>query len=100
MTPEERSTLLDSLLDGDISEADFLRIEAELIVDAEVRQEYYRRLQLGLLLEREAAESLLDPSLHAPVAVDIAMDSTLDLPSGDAPAARIKPGRMMLMAGT
>mgnify|MGYP003642412333 CR=1 FL=1 len=55
MTPDQRSALLDSLLDGDISESDFLRIEAELIVDPEVRQEYYRRLQLDLLLEREAS---------------------------------------------
>ena len=56
MTPEERLSLLDSLLDGDISEADFLRIEAELSVDPEVRNQYYQRLQLDLLLEREAEE--------------------------------------------
>ncbi|MCO8124028.1 FecR domain-containing protein [Stieleria sp. TO1_6] len=57
MNPDERSLLIDSLLEGQISEADLLRLEAELTVDAEVRQEYYRRLQLDLLLEREASEA-------------------------------------------
>ena len=56
MTPEERSVLLDSLLDGDIGEAEFLRIEAELAIDEDVRKEYYRRLQLDALLEQEASE--------------------------------------------
>lgn len=56
MTPAERSRLIDSLLDGEISEADFLRIEAELLVDSDVRAEYYDRLKLQLLLEREAAD--------------------------------------------
>ena len=93
MTPDQRSTLLDSLLDGDISESDFLRIEAELIVDPEVRQEYYRRLQLDLLLEREAAESLLDPSAHPmPVAERVAAEH--------AAAQQFKSGRMLLLVGT
>ncbi|QDV41257.1 FecR protein [Stieleria neptunia] len=56
MTPDEQSTLFDALLDGDISEADFLRLEAELSVDAEVRKAYYRRLEMDLLLEEVAAE--------------------------------------------
>ena len=54
MTPTERKKLFDALIDGDISDADFLRLEAELSVDANVRQEFYKRLQLDLLLEREA----------------------------------------------
>ena len=58
MTPDERTTLLDALLDGDISEADFLRLEAELSVDAEVRKAYYRRLEMDLLLEELAAEEV------------------------------------------
>ncbi len=98
MTPDQRSALLDSLLDGDISESDFLRIEAELIVDPEVRQEYYRRLQLDLLLEREAAESLLDPPAHPiPVAERVAAEHAAVQqfkPRG------FKPERMMLLAGT
>ncbi len=56
MNQEERLLLIDLLLDGSISEADLLRIEAELSIDREVRQEYYRRLQLDMLLECEAAE--------------------------------------------
>lgn len=57
MNPEERLLLIDSLIDGSIGEADLLRIEAELIVDPEVRQQYYDRLQLNMLLEREASEA-------------------------------------------
>ncbi|TWU19018.1 LamG-like jellyroll fold domain-containing protein [Allorhodopirellula heiligendammensis] len=54
MNREERLLLIDSLLDGSIDEANLLRIEAELSVDPQVRQEYYRRLQLDILLKREA----------------------------------------------
>ncbi|WP_417748185.1 LamG-like jellyroll fold domain-containing protein [Rosistilla oblonga] len=54
MTPEERERLIDSLIDGEIDEADFLRIEAEMSVDPEVRALYYNRLKLDLLLQREA----------------------------------------------
>ena len=57
MNHEERLLLIDSLIDGSIDEADLLRIEAELIVDPEVRQQYYCRLQLNMLLEREASEA-------------------------------------------
>ncbi len=64
MTPEERSQLLDDVLDGDISEADFLRIEAELSIDPEFRKQYYQRIQLDWLLEREA--TLAEPPLHLP----------------------------------
>lgn len=60
MTPDERAELLDALLDGTISEADLLRIEAELTVDSEVRREYYRRIQLEMLLESEYSENPSD----------------------------------------
>lgn len=66
MTPDEQSSLLDALLDGEISEADFLRLEAELSVDAEVRQAYYRRLQMESLLEQAASEASLDPMEKTP----------------------------------
>lgn len=56
MNKQERWLLIDALLDGSISEADRLRIEAELSVDPEVRKEYYQRVQLSDLLHREAAE--------------------------------------------
>ncbi|QDV24853.1 LamG-like jellyroll fold domain-containing protein [Aureliella helgolandensis] len=61
MTPQERSQLLDSLLEGDIAEADFLRIEAELSVDPEVRQEYYRLLRLDTSLARELSDQEAAP---------------------------------------
>ena len=54
MSPEERSRLMDDLIEGEISEADFLRLEAELSVDPLVRQEYYKRLELTALLEEQA----------------------------------------------
>ncbi|MEM9365681.1 MAG: LamG-like jellyroll fold domain-containing protein [Planctomycetota bacterium] len=52
----ERDELIDSLIEGDITEADFLRLEAEMSVDAEVRQAYYRRLKLTHLLRLEAGD--------------------------------------------
>ena len=53
MSPEERAELLDALLDGTISDVDLLRIEAELSVDAQVRSEYHRRLQLETILRTQ-----------------------------------------------
>ena len=57
MTPSERARLMDDLLENQISEADLIRLEAELSVDAEVRQEYYNRLALSILLESEARQA-------------------------------------------
>ncbi|NNE90547.1 MAG: hypothetical protein HKN23_02775 [Verrucomicrobiales bacterium] len=54
MTAEERDELIDGLLDGEISEADFLRLEAEMHIDPEVRQAYYERLKLDTNLQVEA----------------------------------------------
>ena len=54
MNRKERRQLIDALIEGDISEADFLRIEAEFSVDPAVRQEYYDRLALSMALEAEA----------------------------------------------
>lgn len=54
MKRQERSQLIDALIEGDISEADFLRIEAEFSVDPAARQEYYDRLALSVALEAEA----------------------------------------------
>ncbi|MCB1231917.1 MAG: LamG domain-containing protein [Verrucomicrobiae bacterium] len=60
MSPDESDKLIDALLEGDISEADFLRLEAEMIVSEEVRQAYYDRqkLHLGLRVEAESAAGL------------------------------------------
>jgi uncharacterized protein YaiE (UPF0345 family) len=54
MNRTERSQLIDALIEGDISEADFLRLEAEFSVDPAARQEYYDRLALSVALESEA----------------------------------------------
>lgn len=54
MNSLERSQLIDALIDGEISEADFLRLEAEFSVDPAARREYYNRLALAALLEIEA----------------------------------------------
>ena len=54
MTPSDRNQLIDSLLDGDISEADFIRLEAEFSVNPEARQAYYQRLALSAMLQTEA----------------------------------------------
>lgn len=56
MNPGERDRLIDDLLDGDISEADFLRLEAEMIVDEEARRAYYDRQKLSTGLVLDAAE--------------------------------------------
>ncbi len=58
MNHQERSQIIDALLDGDISEADFLRIEAELTVDPDARREYYDRVRLTVLLETVAPEHI------------------------------------------
>ncbi|MEZ6123290.1 MAG: LamG-like jellyroll fold domain-containing protein [Planctomycetaceae bacterium] len=55
MTAEELRSLIDDALDGTISEADFIRLEAELSVDRDARREYYDRVSLSILLEAEAA---------------------------------------------
>ncbi|TWT66126.1 LamG-like jellyroll fold domain-containing protein [Allorhodopirellula solitaria] len=55
MNRDERLLLIDELIEGTILAPDRLRIEAELIIDPQVRQEYYRRLQLDMLLRSEAS---------------------------------------------
>ncbi|MEO0448087.1 MAG: FecR family protein, partial [Verrucomicrobiota bacterium] len=57
MNPEERDTLIDALLDGECSEADFLRLEAEMHVSREARQAYYERQRLHALLQTVAADA-------------------------------------------
>ena len=59
MSDDERDRLIDDLLDGDIAESDFLRLEAEMIVDEEARHAYYDRqkLQTGLTLDAEEHHS-------------------------------------------
>lgn len=54
MNINKRNPLIDELLDGSISEADFLRLEAEMRVNPEARQAYYRRLKLNNALAIEA----------------------------------------------
>lgn len=54
MTRQEQLQLIDELLDGTISEADFLRIEAEMRVSQKTRQLYYDRLKLHGALKDES----------------------------------------------
>ncbi|MGJ8725577.1 MAG: LamG-like jellyroll fold domain-containing protein [Roseibacillus sp.] len=57
MKADELTQLIDSVLDGDCSEADFLKLEAQLHVDPQARRIYYQRLQLHDGLTTEALES-------------------------------------------
>lgn len=54
MSPEERSKLMAALIEGDISETDLLRLEAEFSIDPDLRKEYYRQVELTALLEEQA----------------------------------------------
>lgn len=51
---DENDRLIDDLLEGEITDADFLRLEAELIVSPEAREAYYDRLKLHSGLQEEA----------------------------------------------
>ncbi len=66
MTPRELRQLIDELLEGEISEADFLRLEAQFSVDAEARREYYDRLALSASLEAEAGSHAGTAALVSP----------------------------------
>ena len=57
MKPEERNQLIDELLDGVIDDVDFVRLEAEMHLNPEAREAYYKRLELATLREIDA-ESL------------------------------------------
>jgi uncharacterized protein YaiE (UPF0345 family) len=66
MNEKERNELIDELIDGSISEANFLRLEAEMRVDPEVRLAYYHRVKLHHALSIES-EKVLAPSTRTPV---------------------------------
>ena len=55
MTLNERDQLIDDLIEGSISEADFLKLEAEMRVSSEARQAYYARLKLTDSLRLESS---------------------------------------------
>ncbi|MDF1824837.1 MAG: hypothetical protein P1U68_09355 [Verrucomicrobiales bacterium] len=57
MNKEENDSLIDDLLEQNISESDFLKLEAELIVSPEAREAYYERLKLHTGLQEEARSS-------------------------------------------
>ena len=54
MNPTERNELIDHLLEGDITDADFLRLEAELSADPAARKAYFDRVALSQALTEEA----------------------------------------------
>lgn len=53
MSDSTHDRLFDELLEGVISETDFLKLEAEMIVDEDVRKAYYERLKLHTALQSE-----------------------------------------------
>ena len=63
MKPEELRQLIDELLDGACSEADFLRLEAELHVNPTARQAYYDRLKLHTALQLESEASAAETKI-------------------------------------
>ncbi|MEM8953841.1 MAG: LamG-like jellyroll fold domain-containing protein [Verrucomicrobiota bacterium] len=62
MNAEERNQLITALLEDDISEADFLRLEAELHIDPAARRAYYDQLELNTLLQVEAENLEVAPA--------------------------------------
>lgn len=56
MNRTERLQLIDEALEGVIDDANLIRLEAELTVDAEARRDYYQRVQMTLLLETLSSE--------------------------------------------
>jgi hypothetical protein len=63
MNSGERSRLIDALIENEISESDFLRLEAEMLIDPQVREEYYARSELAALLESTLWWRHHDPGL-------------------------------------
>ena len=57
MKPSERNELIDALIEGDITEADFLRLEAEMSIDPVARKAYFDRVALTQALTEEAASA-------------------------------------------
>ncbi len=68
MNQKERNELIDALLEGDISEADFLRLEAELSANPAARKAYFDRISLSQALAEEAksfpAEQATEATTH------------------------------------
>lgn len=62
MNRSELEKLIDEVLDNDCSEADFLRLEAELHVDPAARRIYYQRMKLDTALSL-AAEELVEEKI-------------------------------------
>ena len=69
MNDQEIETLIDALLENEISEADFLRLEAEMQLRPEARAIYYEKLRLDSLLQTEAegaGRQVGTPRRHVP----------------------------------
>lgn len=63
MNHRKRRELIDALIEGEITEAEFLQLEAELTVDKALREEYLERVTLSMLLRKEATEADANNSL-------------------------------------
>jgi hypothetical protein len=57
MKSSERNELIDALIEGDITEADFLRLEAEMSIDPVARKAYFDRVALTQALTEEASSA-------------------------------------------
>ena len=68
MNTDERSQLIDALVEGEISEADFIRLEAEMLIAPEVREEYYQRVALDSLIDVEVRDRTTGPDTAKVVA--------------------------------
>ena len=63
MNQRKINELIDSLLDGEIGEAEFSTLQAALLKDDGLRREYLDRLTLSVLLDEEAQHWKQEPSL-------------------------------------
>jgi hypothetical protein len=61
MKDQELNQLIESLLENEISEADFICLEAEFLVNADARQAYYDRSELATLLAAESESKTVVP---------------------------------------
>ncbi len=64
MTEKERYQRIDELIDGSITDADFLLLEAELRVNPEARVSYYERIKLSHALDAEIARDSEAPVVN------------------------------------
>ena len=95
MKTDEIDSLIDALFDQDLSEADFLRLEAELSVSPEARQRYYQRLKLNTLLELQSEAAGIESPPAAKV-TPTGSPARWFIPAGLAAACLVLAGGLMI----